>query len=93
MNYSVTFCNVDFAETLVEINSIDWTIRAVKCKDVLEFFCKTKSPFVLCIICAVSLTRIVRESNHDADIFNGKRCIQFVNFMTELVPQKVNKKK
>ena len=78
---------------MVEINSMDWTIRAVKCKDVLEFLGKTKSPFVFCIICAVSLTRIVRESNHDADLFIGKRCIQLENFMTELLPQKVNKKK
>jgi len=72
---------------------MDWTIRAVKCKDVLEFLCKAKSPFVLCIICVVSLIRIVREGNHDADLFIGKRCIQLVNFITELVPQKVHKKK
>ena len=60
---------------------MDWTIRAVKCKDVLEFLCKTKSPLVLCIICAVSLFRIVRKGKHDADL------------ITELSPQKVNKKK
>ena len=27
MNYSVTFCNVNFAKTLVGINSMDWTFR------------------------------------------------------------------
>ena len=72
---------------------MDWTIRVVRCKDVLEFLCKTKSPLVLCIICAVSLIRIVREDKHDADLFIGKRYIQLVNFITELVPKKVNKKK
>ena len=73
MNYSVTFCNVNFAKTLVGINSMDWTFRAIECKDVLEFLCKTKSPLVLCIICAVSLIPIVREGKHDADLFIGKR--------------------
>ena len=72
---------------------MDWAIRAVRCKDVLEFLCKTKSPFVLCIICVVSLIRIVREGNHDADLFIGKRYIQLVNFITELVPRKSQQKK
>ena len=44
-------------------------------------------------VALVSLTRIVRESKHDADLFIGKRCIQLVDFITELVPQKVNKKR
>ena len=34
-NYSVTFCNVNFAYTLVGINSMNWTIKAIECKDVL----------------------------------------------------------
>ena len=51
----------------------------------------------LCILRAVtvavvSLTGIVQEGN-DADLFIGKRYIQLVTFITELVPQKVNKKK
>ena len=73
---------------------MDWTITAIKCK--------TKCPLVLCIICVfcatpqlavavVSLVRIVREGKHDADLFIGKRYIQLVNFITELVAQKVNK--
>ena len=37
--------------------------------------------------------RIVREGKHDADLFTANRYIQLVNFITELVPQKVNKKK
>ena len=80
---------------------MDWAIRAIKCKDVLEFLCKTKCPFVLYHLCilgdaaaaVVSLIRVVRESKHDADLFIEKRYIQLVNFITELVPQKVNKKK
>ena len=75
---------------------MDWTITAIKCK--------TKCPLVLCIICVfcatpqlavavVSLVRIVREGKHDADLFIGKRYIQLVNFITELVAQKVNKTK
>ena len=35
MNYSVTFCNVNFASTFVDIKYFGW---AVKYKDVLEFF-------------------------------------------------------
>ena len=82
-----------------------WTIRAIKCKDVLEFLCKTKCPFRrlvyhLCIlgdaiiaVAVESLIRIVREGKHDADLFIGKRYMQLVNFITELVPQKVSKKK
>ena len=63
-----------------------WTIRAIKCKDVLEFLCKTKCPFRLvyhlCIlgdaikaVAVESLIRIVREGKHDADLFIGKRYI------------------
>ena len=63
-----------------------WTIRAIKCKDVLEFLCKTKCPFRLvyhlCIlgdaiiaVAVESLNRIVREGKHDADLFIGKRYI------------------
>ena len=44
-------------------------------------------------VAVVSLLRIGREGKHDADLFIGKRYIQLVNFITELVPQKVNKKK
>ena len=44
-------------------------------------------------VAVVSLIRIVREGKHDADLFIGKRYIQLVNFITELVPQKVKKKK
>ena len=44
-------------------------------------------------VAVVSLIRIVREGKHDAYLFIGKRYIQLVNFLTELVPQKVNKKK
>ena len=57
MNYSVTFCNLKFAQTLVGIKSMDWTIRAIKCKDVLKFLCKTKCPFVVCIICVICATQ------------------------------------
>ena len=42
-------------------------------------------------VAVVSLIRIVREGN-DADLFIGKRYIQLVTFITELVPQKVNEK-
>ena len=35
MNYSVTFCNVNFASTFVDTKYFGW---AVKYKDVLEFF-------------------------------------------------------
>ena len=63
-----------------------WAIRAIKCKDVLEFLCKTKCPFRLvyhlCIlgdaiiaVAVESLIRIVREGKHDADLFIGKRYI------------------
>ena len=84
---------------------MDWTITAIKYKDVLEFLCKTKCPFRLvyhlCIlrgdaiiaVAVESLIRIVREGKHDADLFIGKRYMQLVNFITELVPQKVRKKK
>ena len=42
----------------------------------------------------MSLIPIVREGKpiHDADLFIGKRYIHLVNFITELVPQKINKK-
>ena len=83
---------------------MDWTITAIKYKDVLEFLCKTKCPFRLlyhlCIlgdaiiaVAVESLIRIVREGKHDADLFIGKRYMQLENFITELVPQKVSKKK
>ena len=63
-----------------------WTIIAIKCKDVLEFLCKTKCPFRLvyhlCIlgdaiiaVAVESLIRIVREGKHDANLFIGKRYI------------------
>ena len=65
---------------------MDWTIKAIKCKDVLEVLCKTKCPFRLvyhlCIlrdaiiaVAVESLIRIVREGKHDADLFIGKRYI------------------
>ena len=46
----------------------------------------------------MSLIRVVRESKHNADLFIGKRDQQIhpvseLEFITELVPQKVNKKK
>ena len=44
-------------------------------------------------VAVVSLIRIIREGKHDADLFIGKRYMQLVNFITELVPQKVSKKK
>ena len=44
-------------------------------------------------VAVVSLIRTVYKGKHDADLFIGKRYIQLVNFITELVPQKVNKKK
>ena len=40
MDYSATFCNVNFASTLVGINLMDWTIRGIENKDVLEFCVK-----------------------------------------------------
>ena len=61
-----------------------------------------KCPFVLYHLCilrdaiavaVVSLIPVVRESKQDANLFIEKRYIQLVNFITELVPQKVNKKK
>ena len=58
------------------------------------------SIIILCIlrdtiiaVAVVSLIRIAREGKHDADLFIGKRYIQLVTFITELVPQKVNEKK
>ena len=44
-------------------------------------------------VAVVSLIHIVREGEHDADLLIGKRYIQLVNFITELLPQKVNQKK
>ena len=48
----------------------------------------------------MSLIRVVRESKHNADLFDiiGKRDqkihpVSELEFITELVPQKVNKKK
>ena len=41
----------------------------------------------------VSLIHSVREGKNDADLLIGKRYIQLVNFITELLPQKVNQKK
>ena len=41
----------------------------------------------------MSLIRVVREGKHNADLFIEKRYIQLMKFITELVPQKVNKKK
>ena len=45
------------------------------------------------VVAVVSLIRIVREGKHDADLFIGKRYIQLVTFITELLPLQVNKKK
>ena len=42
-------------------------------------------------VAVVCLIWIIREGKHDADLFIGKRYIQLVNFITELVAQKVNK--
>ena len=53
-----------------------WTIRAIKCKDVLEFLCKTKCPDAIIAVAVESLIRIVREGKHDGDLFIGKRYIQ-----------------
>ena len=44
-------------------------------------------------VAVVSLIRIIREGKHDADLFIRKRFIQLVNFIAELAPQNVNKKK
>ena len=44
-------------------------------------------------VAVVSLIRIIQEGKHDADLFNRKIYIQLVNFIAELAPQKVNKKK
>ena len=44
-------------------------------------------------VAVVSLIHIVREGKHDADLLIGKRYIKLVNFITELLPQKVNQKK
>ena len=44
-------------------------------------------------VAVVSLIHIVREGEHHADLLIGKRYIQLVNFITELLPQKVNQKK
>ena len=41
----------------------------------------------------MSLIPVVRESKQDADLVIEKKYVQLVNFITELVPQKVNKKK
>ena len=46
----------------------------------------------------MSLIRVVQESKHNADLFIGKRDqkihpVSEREFITELVPQKVNKKK
>ena len=82
---------------------MDWTITAIKYKDLLEL-CKTKCPFrllyhlsilgdAIIAVAVESLIRIVREGKHDADLFIGKRYMQLENFITELVPQKVSKKK
>ena len=69
----------------------------------LEFLCKKKVSVrlvyhlrilrdTIIAVAVVSLIRIFREGKHDADLFIGKRCIQLVNFITELVPQKVKKR-
>ena len=44
-------------------------------------------------VAVVSLIRIVQEGELDADLLTRKRYIQLVNFIVELAPQKVNKKK
>ena len=54
--------------------------------------CILRDAIIAVTVAVVSLTGIVQEGN-DADIFIGKRYIQLVTFITELVPQKVNKKK
>ena len=51
-------------------------IRAFECKDMLEFLCETKCPFVtICnsAVAAVRLIRIVREGKHDADIYSSEK--------------------
>ena len=59
------------------------------------YLCILGDAIIHLAVAVVSLIRIVREGKpiHDADLFTGKRYIQSVNFITELVPQKVNKKK
>ena len=54
--------------------------------------CILRDAIIAVTVAVVSLTGIVQEGN-DADLFIGKRYIQLVTFITELVPQKVNKKK
>ena len=49
--------------------------------------------YAIISVAVVSFVRIVREGKHDANLFIGKRYIQLVNFITELVAQKVNKAK
>ena len=44
-------------------------------------------------VAVVCLIWIIREGKHDADLFIRKIYIQLVNFIAELAPQKVNKKK
>ena len=50
--------------------------------------CILRDAIIAVTVAVVSLTGIVQEGN-DADIFIGKRYIQLVTFITELVPQKV----
>ena len=47
MDYSVTFCNVNFLRLWLEL--IRWIelLQLLMYKDVLEFLCKTKCPFCL----------------------------------------------
>ena len=104
MDYSVTFCNVNFLRLWLEL--IRWIelLQLLSTKTCQSFCVKQSVRSVLCIILCIlgdaiiavaveSLIRIVREGKHDADLFIGKRYMQLVNFITELVPQKVSKKK
>ena len=85
---------------------MDWTITAIKYKDVLEFLCKTKCPFRLlyhlCIlgdaiiaVAVESLIRIVREGKHDADFIHGKKIypvskLYYWTFTSKSQPEEVN---
>ena len=53
--------------------------------------CILRDAIIAVTVAVVSLTGI--QEGNDADLFIGKRYIQLVTFITELVPQKVNKKK
>ena len=50
--------------------------------------CILRDAIIAVTVAVVSLTGIVQKGN-DADTFIGKRYIQLVTFITELLPQKV----